>query len=79
MGSAQDAFLNMLVAAMMDAAVENKMTQLKTTISPDGVKSKMVRLIIVPEDMENNWPDHSPLGVPLAAEGKDGQNRLKHN
>lgn len=77
MGAPQEAFLDMLVAAMMDAAVEKKMTQLKTTIDPDGKGAKYVRLIIVPEDMEHNYPSHSPLGSVPAAEGRDGQNRMR--
>ena len=77
MGAAQDAFLNMLMAAMMDAAVEQKMTQLKTTIDPDGKGPKRVRIIVVPEDMEHNWHEHSPLGTIPAAAGQDGQNRMK--
>lgn len=77
MAAAQNAFMDLLIAAMMSAAVENKMTQLKTSISPDGEKTKHVRIIVVPEDMDHNWPEHSPLGTVLAAEGRDGQNRLK--
>ena len=77
MAAAQDAFLNCLVAAMMDAAQEKKMTQLKTTISPDGKVAKTVRIIVVPEDMDHNWPSHSPLGSGPYSEAPDGQNRMK--
>ncbi len=69
----QEAFMNLLIAAMMDAATERKLTQLKTTISPDGKTSKFVRIIVVPEDMEHNWPTHAPLGH----QTKDGQNRTQ--
>jgi hypothetical protein len=77
MGAAQNAFMDLLIAAMMDAAVEKKLTQLKTTIDPDGKGPRHVRLIVVPEEMHMNWPEHSPAGVKPAAEGADGQNRLK--
>ena len=59
----QDAFLHILVAAMADAVTQGKLTQIKTTIAPDGKKVKLVRLIIVPEDMEFNWPKDQPLGT----------------
>lgn len=58
----QEAFLNLLIAAMKDAAIERKLTQLKTTIDPDGKGIRHVRLIIVPEAMDHNWPDYAPLG-----------------
>lgn len=50
--SAQSEFLDLLVAAMMDAAIEGKCTQLQTTISPPGKGSKLVRLVIIPEEMD---------------------------
>lgn len=59
----QEAFLNLLIAAMTDAAVEHKLTQLKTTISPDGKKAKLVRIIVIPEEMEFNFPRSQPLGT----------------
>jgi hypothetical protein len=71
MAAAQDAFLNLLVAAMMDAAVEKKLTQLKTTISPDGKTVKTVRLIVIPEEMDYDFPQ--PLGEEPKV--KDGQHR----
>lgn len=58
----QEAFLDILIAAMKDAATSGKLTQLKTTIAPDGKKVKIVRLIIIPEEMEHNWPKTQPLG-----------------
>jgi hypothetical protein len=73
----QEVFLNMLIAAMKDAAAENKLTQLKTTIDPDGKGPRFVRLIVIPEKMDHDWPYHSPAGSVPAAEGRDGQNRMK--
>lgn len=69
----QEVFLNMLVAAMADAAVEKKLTQLKTTIDPDGKGARTVRIIVVPEQMEYNWPEQWPAGSTPKAE--DGQHR----
>lgn len=58
-----EAFLNLLFAAMTDAAIERKMTQLKTTVAPDGKKTKFVRIIIIPEELDYNWPAAQPLGT----------------
>lgn len=53
----KEMFLNFIVAAMLDAAVEMKLTQLKSTIIPPGAtKEKLVRIIIVPEMMEHEFP-----------------------
>lgn len=52
-----EAFIDILLAAMKDAAIERKMTQLKTTITPAGrTKPILVRIIIVPETMDNEFP-----------------------
>lgn len=56
----QEAFLNLLIAAMSDAAVENKLTQLKTQIDPDGKGIRHVRIIVIPEAMDFNFA--RPLG-----------------
>lgn len=49
----QQAFAELLLAAMKDAAKENKMTQLKSIIDPDGDgKIKKVRIIVIPEEMD---------------------------
>ena len=51
-----NAFLNLLVAAMKDAAGERKLTQLLTTMG--GVPGKPVqkiRIIIVPETMDHEF------------------------
>lgn len=58
------AFVDLLLAAMMDACINGKLTQLKTTITPDDSKPPMlVRIIVVPEEMEHNWPQNAPLGT----------------
>ena len=50
------AFEDLLIAGMMDAAIERKMTQLKTVITPPGrTKPEQVRIIIVPESMDIEW------------------------
>lgn len=47
-------FLNMLIAAMADAVTEGKIAQLQTTITPEGTtKAKLVRIIVVPEEMDH--------------------------
>jgi len=71
----QEAFLNLLLAAMADAAKERKLTQLKTTIDPDGKGPKTVRIVVIPEEMDYNWSVNKPLGTPPSAE--DGQHRHK--
>lgn len=61
----QEAFLDLLLAAMMDAATELKLTQLQTQLDPDGSgKLRKVRIIIVPETLEHQWPSSAPLGTP---------------
>lgn len=51
-----DTFIDILIAGMQDAAVERKMTQLKTIITPEGrTKPEVVRVIIVPESMDMEW------------------------
>lgn len=50
-------FLDLLIASMEDAAVERKLTQLKTEITPQKTgKTQQVRIIIVPESMDMEWP-----------------------
>lgn len=61
MKTRSETFIDFLVAAMTDAAVERKMTQLKTTITPEKTgKATFVRVIIVPESMDVEWT--KPLG-----------------
>lgn len=46
-------FIDILAAAMVDAVTTGHITQLQTTITPEGsAKAKLVRLIVVPEEME---------------------------
>lgn len=52
----QEAFLELLIAAMSDAAVSGSLTQLKTTIDPDGKGVHIIRLIVVPEKMAFEFP-----------------------
>lgn len=48
-----NAFINLLVAAMLDASTQRKLTQLKTTIAAPGrMKPMHVRIIVVPETMD---------------------------
>lgn len=49
---AEDQFIELLLAAMCDAAVEGKCTQLQTTITPPGTSKKTVRLVIIPEELD---------------------------
>jgi len=59
----QEAFLEVLIAAMKDAIIENKMTQIGTQLDAYGKgKLERVRIIVVPEKMQWNWPTSSPLG-----------------
>jgi hypothetical protein len=59
----QEAFGDMLFAAMMDAATQRKLTQLQTTISPNGKSAKIIRIIVIPEEMDHYWPKDQPLGT----------------
>lgn len=47
-----DMFLKLLTAAMLDAAVELKCTQLQCTIQPPGAQPQIVRLVVIPEKMQ---------------------------
>lgn len=53
-----DDFTMLLIAAMLDAAVEGKCAQLQTTIAPPGGMAKIVRLIVIPEELD--WVRSSP-------------------
>lgn len=59
----QTAFLEILIAAMKDAVEEGKLTQLQTTISTGLKKVKVVRIIIVPDELDFNFPTDQPLGT----------------
>lgn len=45
-------FIDILAAAMLDAAAEGKCSQLQTTITPPGKRATLIRIILVPEEMD---------------------------
>lgn len=50
-------FGDLLYAAMLSAAVERKLTQLKTELTPPETgRRTVIRIIIVPETMDYDWP-----------------------
>lgn len=62
----QTAFLDLLVAAMKDAVIEKKLTQLLTQLDPSGTGKgplTKVRIIVIPDELDHTWPSHSPLGA----------------
>ncbi len=62
----QTAFLEMLIAAMKDAALERKLTQLALQFDPTETGQgalKRVRVVVIPEEMDHTWPSHAPLGA----------------
>lgn len=66
----QESFLELLIAAMKDAAIERKLTQLHTTIDPDGKGTKRVRIVIIPDALDHVWPKDSPLGGKTKQDGE---------
>lgn len=61
----QLAFVEVLLAAMKDAVVEGELTQLAIQFDPTEGKGgplKKVRIIVVPEKMQHEWPTYAPLG-----------------
>lgn len=65
----QEAFLDMLVAAMKDAALNHKLTQLQTQFDPTegavkGAKLRVVRIVVIPDELDHKWPGYAPLGTP---------------
>jgi hypothetical protein len=61
----QAAFLDMLIAAMKDAAVERKLTQLVTQLDPTETGRgplRRVRIVVIPDELDHTWPSYSPLG-----------------
>jgi hypothetical protein len=61
-GSAE-AFMDLLIAAMRDAALNKKLTQLQTQLDPDGSgRLRVVRIVVIPEEMDRTWPSSAPLG-----------------
>lgn len=67
MSNPGEAFLGILLAAMNDAVLEGKLTQLQTQFLPLGQKKlQAVRIIVIPEQLQQTWPSHAPLGTPVA-------------
>lgn len=66
MNNPQTAFMDMLIAALEDAASSGSLTQLSIQLDPTEGKGplKRVRVIVVPEEMQVRWPSHAPLGTP---------------
>jgi hypothetical protein len=58
----QETFIEILIAAMKDAALEGALTQLATQIDPDGKGLRHVRIIVVPEQMQYALPGKTPFG-----------------
>jgi hypothetical protein len=61
----QVAFLDLLVAAMKDAALGRKLTQLALQFDPTETGKgplKKVRVVVIPEELDHTWPSHAPLG-----------------
>ena len=63
MTNPQTAFIDLLVAAMTDAAVGGKLTQLQSVITPEGHPRSVVRIVVIPENMDRTWPKDQPLGT----------------
>lgn len=58
-------FLDLLVAAMTDAATTGHLTQIQTTITPIGSNMpKLVRIVVVPEEMMVVRPVGGKFQVP---------------
>lgn len=61
----QEAFLEVLIAAMKDAVCTGDITQLKTQMAnPNTGNMEFVRVVILPEKFDHKWPSHAPLGTP---------------
>lgn len=56
MESQGEVFIDMVIAGMLSAAAERKLTQFKCKITPEGMREQNVRIIIVPETMDAEWP-----------------------
>jgi hypothetical protein len=66
----QEAFLNLLLAAMADAVTGDRISQLKTSIDPDGKGVRYCRIIVIPEDIRINFPKDQPIGSTKRTEGQ---------
>lgn len=49
------AFMNILSAAIQDAAQSRKMSQMITEVQPKGMTVQRVRIVIVPETMDRSF------------------------
>ena len=61
----QTAFIDLLIAAMKDAALERKLTQLQTQFDPTETgkgPKKVVRIVVIPDELDHKWPSYAPLG-----------------
>lgn len=61
----QEAFLDMLIAAMRDAASTGHLSQLQTQLDPTMTgkgPTRRVRVIVIPEALDHTWPTEAPLG-----------------
>lgn len=65
--SPQEAFIRLIIAAMQDAAENGAMTQFQSQINPSGRPGgeKVVRIIVVPEQLPRTWPASAPLGADI--------------
>ena len=65
MSNPQDAFINVILGAMKLAAC-GEITQLRVQLQPDpNVRQlKQVRIVVLPEQMEREYPTYAPLGTP---------------
>ena len=60
----QEAFINVVAGLMERAAAKGELNQIQTVITPQSTgKRRVVRIIIVPEDMDRTWPADQPLGT----------------
>ncbi len=70
----QTCFLELLIAAMKDAAIERKLTQLKIQFDPTETGKgplRQVRIVVIPEEMDYNFPSCAPLGSAAAKLGEE--------
>jgi hypothetical protein len=61
----QETFLDLLIAAMKDAVIERKLTQLQAQLDPTDTGKgplKRVRIIVVPDELDHAWPSYAPAG-----------------
>jgi hypothetical protein len=56
-----DVLVNIMKAAVLDAVESKKLIQFKTAVFTNS-GPKFARIIVVPEEMERQWPVDAPLG-----------------